>query len=417
MSKSNVILTDRRGCRGRRGSVYILALGLAVVLTVIGLGVIAAERISARTTAQAADTMRAEMLAFSGAEHALRQIKENPDWREDYDGRNFQHTINEGTFTWSVADSDDGDLGDSPTDPAIITATGGYGQARYTVALRVVVRGQAMSVLGNSVVSGQETFIRPFKNLTLEGAKLKSNERVKNHGTINGDVVAPEIMGRGNHDGEFTADDRDVEIPSAQEIYGHYSDSATQVPYTGIIYGKYFGPDNNPWGNANTDGVYYIDTHGRDLLISNTCIHGTLIVNARGGKVMLFNNTYMRNYRDDHPTLLVNGELRAGLYGDEFTFNEWRFLDNLRRLLGGRWDDFERMQDRLPNRLDGLIHVTGDCELRGTTTVKGSLICGEDLTIHGDNKVIYDDSLYENPPLGYSTGGKVVPDTCKRVVE
>ncbi len=406
----------RKGHHRRRGSVYVLTLGLAVLLTIIGLGVIASERISARTAAEARDSIRAELLAFSGAEHALRQITQNPDWRTAYSGLTVSHDLDDGTFTWSVAD-DDGDLGDDPLEPATITATGACGQSQYSIALRLIVRGSPMPVLQNAAVSGGGTTVSWRDSLTLDGSVLKSNGEVTNSGDINGDVEAPQMSGRGDHNGQFTQSGQDVHIPGAGDVFEQYRDHLTRVPYTGIIYGKYFGPDNNPWGSANPDGVYYIDTGGRDLFISNTCIHGTLIVNTHGGKVYVSETTYMRNYRDDHATLLVNGDLDVRLRGDEFTFREWYFLDNLRRLLGGRWGDFQRDRQRLPNRLDGLVHVTDDCTLRGTTTIQGALICGDKLKVKGRNTIVYDESLRDVPPRGYGSGGQVVPDSCKRVVE
>lgn len=69
------------GGRRRRGSTYVMVLGVAVILTVIGLSSLTVARINTRAAVQANDWGEAQALAFSGAEYALAKISSTAGWR------------------------------------------------------------------------------------------------------------------------------------------------------------------------------------------------------------------------------------------------------------------------------------------------------------------------------------------------
>ena len=68
----------------RRGTAYLLILGVSVVLSVIGAAAVTLARVKARGVTQDSDWSEAQALAFSAAEHALARIGATPDWRTQF---------------------------------------------------------------------------------------------------------------------------------------------------------------------------------------------------------------------------------------------------------------------------------------------------------------------------------------------
>ena len=70
--------------RARRGSVYVLVLGTALVVTILGLTAVAVTRVSLRAEAQDADARQAALLAQSAAEHAVAAVASDVTWRDKH---------------------------------------------------------------------------------------------------------------------------------------------------------------------------------------------------------------------------------------------------------------------------------------------------------------------------------------------
>ena len=74
----------------------MLVLGLAMVLTVIGVGAVAVGRAGTRTMNDSADWFEAKSLAFSAVEHALAKITSDTTWRTDFNGQTVTKPLGRG---------------------------------------------------------------------------------------------------------------------------------------------------------------------------------------------------------------------------------------------------------------------------------------------------------------------------------
>jgi len=123
----------------RRGSSYVMVLASATVLTVIGISALMISRINTHATVQANRWSDAQSLAFSASEHALATINADANWRNALQDVVVTRSMGGMTFSWRVVDEVDGDLRDSPDEPAtlLISATSGAGRNEANFALRV----------------------------------------------------------------------------------------------------------------------------------------------------------------------------------------------------------------------------------------------------------------------------------------
>src|SRR5215208_4647786 len=75
----------RRAGRGaRRGSIYAVVLGMALLVSLIGLSAVAVGRVNLRTAAVVGDAADAELLALSAVEHSAATINTDSTWRSKY---------------------------------------------------------------------------------------------------------------------------------------------------------------------------------------------------------------------------------------------------------------------------------------------------------------------------------------------
>ena len=141
----------------RRGSIYLLVLAVATVLSMIGLAMISVSRAGARSLSQSQDWSEAQLLASSGVEHAIATINADTNWRTDYSALIVTKSQGNGTFSWQVTDVSDNNLSTSSTAPFLIKSTGTVGAASYSMQVQMTVAstGTGVGVVASSTVSLQ----------------------------------------------------------------------------------------------------------------------------------------------------------------------------------------------------------------------------------------------------------------------
>lgn len=140
-----------------RGSVYVTLLGVAALVTIIGLSALLAGRIRHRQTRDSGDLAEARFYSQSGIDWGLLVVKQNPaTWRSMFaawaEGPLMQHEIGAGSFELEATDPVDGDLTNNTTDSVVLTATGLKGQARYKLRLQLRPSGSPRSGTFRQVV-------------------------------------------------------------------------------------------------------------------------------------------------------------------------------------------------------------------------------------------------------------------------
>ena len=238
-------------------------------------------------------------------------------------------------------------------------------------------------------------------------------------GGVLGDVEAATIINLGWISGTETVPAPAKDLPDA-EVVQKYQDLAVTIPYVGSIMETFvLTPTLNPWGAASPNGVYVIDTGGQNLVIRGARIWGTLIIRAHGGQVTIQDAVFMRPFRADYPTLIVDGDLKLDLKSDTDLLDEADWGGNFNPpgapyLEAGDTDT----DDTYPNELRGLIHVTDKLTLENYTHVNGVIICEGAATIKDSPTIVHDPSLVTNPPEGYTTRKmQIAPGSWRQAVD
>jgi hypothetical protein len=140
----------------RRSTLYVMCLGSALLVTVIGVSAVTAVRVRQNAVLDTQGTIAARYLAQSAVELAIAEIENNPNWREDNaDGwwvvslpcGNGQVSVNvsgNGQVSVNVSDPDDSDLADHICDAVRVTGYGFAGDACQI--MRVALDSDAIGV-------------------------------------------------------------------------------------------------------------------------------------------------------------------------------------------------------------------------------------------------------------------------------
>ena len=106
----------------RRGSVYILVLGMAMLVTVAGLSVLTFARLKGREILWSNHSKEAGVLAEAAVEWALIRLTADTNWRTTYTNgvETSAVAFGNGTISFKLLDETDGDLADENADPVRI---------------------------------------------------------------------------------------------------------------------------------------------------------------------------------------------------------------------------------------------------------------------------------------------------------
>lgn len=188
----NLGKSTRRSMRPqRRGSVYLLVLGLAMLVTVIGLGAVAVTRLTARTVSEGKDFTDARTLAFSAAEHAITRINADSNWRSTFNGQTITQSLGRGTFSWYVTDETDNNLTDNASDPYVIWATGNAGRATYSMRVHMAIPASVSGIGVNTALTVNGSTIDSYDSTNGDygGANVGSSACMGTNSTTAGTVV------------------------------------------------------------------------------------------------------------------------------------------------------------------------------------------------------------------------------------
>ncbi len=142
--------SSRRRCR-RRGMTYILILGVATMVTVIGLSALTVTRIEWRASVRASEAGAARFYARSAVELGFLSIRDDPAWRTGLGSGWWllDQPIGDGTMSLDAAIVVDGDE-DPDNDVLVLTGIGVCGEARHKMQVTVVPDSGGMVIAPSS---------------------------------------------------------------------------------------------------------------------------------------------------------------------------------------------------------------------------------------------------------------------------
>jgi len=405
----------------RRGSVYLYVLATSILITVIGLGALMASRIQMHSARLTRDYAEARTCAVSAVEWGLLCVQQDPNWRQTRPNGIWiqDQPLGSSRFTLEGVDPGDSQLNDSEYEPLLLTGTGTKGITRHKAEVTLVPVIEPLVVLNTCVHGSGPVQITSGGVLTVMGAPVSTNGQLDNDATLDGDAEAQSVGDLVTITGTLTVPAPVKRMPAASVITT-YESKATTIPYVGTIEQIVLTPTYNPWGLADPNGLYFLNTGGNDLLLRNARIHGTLIIRAIGRTVTLDDAVFLQNYRSDLPTLLVEGNLHVITHSVEESLSESVNRTNYNPA-GAPYEgvyDSDTV-DTYPNEIHGLIHLVGDLTLGQTARVVGTILCNGTITCAGTNTIVHDPTFYASPPEGYTSveGMRVAPGSWRQVVD
>jgi hypothetical protein len=400
----------------RRGSAYILVLGVALLITVIGMGTLLTTRLAGKQSGNASDWQQAGLIAQSMVEQAISylnaQIAANPTtWRNAFtsyttgNAAAFAQTTSIGVGSWVVKDEVDGNFANNYADPFRLYGIGKVGQATRVYSVQVVPSGSPMDILRCGIHAAGS--ITTSGTITLGTGPLSSNGNVKTGAMISGNIEAQSQSGSANNvSGTLTVPAANKPMPSAG-LYNIYLAKATVLPASTLnnrIQNQLLTSTSNSFGPTNPDGVYSIVVpSGNSFMINSSRIKGTLVISMTGGTLNIDGPNLWEPSRPDYPILILQGtNVTVNLQG----CNTWLSEANVGLDLNGNGT----MTDDFPPQYRGLMHfigATNTVQINSNAFMAGLLVTDGSVSTSGQTSYISDPNLYANPPLGYGKGDQV----------
>ncbi len=406
----------------RRGSVYVLVLGVAAMITVVGLSAIALSRTQMKSTLVESEWSRAGVLAQAGVEAAVTTMNTSTTWRADYaaGGEAAIGTLGSSgpggpaAATFKIIDPTDGSLVKFDRDPVRVYGYGRVGDATRVYSLDCQYRPPpVLDVLNYAVYAGNS--ITCSNPMSVSGAPL-GTPSFRNAGTLVANIRVGTLNNSGTIIGEVRTGvaaatslsdaGRSAIISKAVTInYG-------SLPSGGEIRDTLLSATYNPYGPVSSQGVYRIAVPvGSRLTIRNCRIAATLIIDLNLLSTLEVRDAVNWNRPSgDLPTLVLTTAATSSvsISGTTADLSEATVGMNLNPT-GSPYEGVEDSDttDTYPSQIRGVIHIAGGLSsvpIGPTLSIVGTLICESSLTFDTGVDIRYDPQVLQAPPTAYQTG-------------
>lgn len=409
----------RRCVHSRRGAVYVLVLGVATMVAVVGIGVIALARSSGQASKATRDWVEAGTLAASGVELALGYINSTSTWRTDAVNRAWigPLTLGDGRVAFTLVDEGDSDLANNNYDPVRVYVTATVGQSTRVYSVQVAPSGPTgLSILRSAVHSDGGVTVSGA--ITAANGPISSNVQVKNSGVLTADVECQTMSNSGTING-FVSSGLAARTMPPSTVVAQYSAMGSTISYSSLSGGDLekcvLSAASNPYGSVNASGVYVINVPLASRLRIRSCrIESTLVVKLGLLSSLVVEGPVMWNPpAGNKPSLIVQGAATSSVTigGSAVALDEAMAGTSLNPAgtpyLGASDSD---TSDKYPSELRGIFHITS-CPLTLTDNVAtvGCVIADGAVTISAGARPTANVALVSAPPAGYSTGAAMKP--------
>jgi hypothetical protein len=412
----------------RRGTVYVLVLGISMMVLTLALGAVAVVRTQVQNGRDDADASDAAAYAHSAIEIGRQIIASDPNWRTTYSNGPWisNRTIGSGTFTLSVVNPN-GALNNSPSDPILVTGTGMRNAARHAMQVTLMPTPQPLSCLQTALCA--EHNIAISSSTVQHVGVLATNRNIAaNSSLIAGDVEAAGTIGGGTYAATRAAGVPIRSMPDPSSVHSYYVANGTAisiniVPKIGgiaTIDRRLFSPANNPFvsGAVNPQGIYYIDCGGAQIIVQNSRIFGTLVLLNAGPNSAMQGAMIASPAIPNYPTLLVKGDFRIAASG---ALNETGTPNVNINPPGTPYQGISNSTttESYTSDLQGLYYISGALSFSGTPSISGVVVGGSTASISSTLSMTYSDVFYKNAPPGFHLPPALIPlpGSWTRIVE
>ena len=407
----------------RRGSVYVLVLGVAMLVLIIGVSSLTVARIQTRVVTREADSRRAEVLALSAVEQAVTVVSTTPAWRTLYvhDVPTSEIALGGGFVSFKLVDQADTNLAVGDGDAVRLYGTGRVENAVRVHSVLLEPTGTGLDCLGVSVHVNGDIFANTSDTITSDQT-VSSNGLVNmtaSGSAINADVEAVGAIS-GNITGSTTSGVPPKQMPGPT-VFDYYLTMGTWIDINDLpvdgggypsITKRVLSPASNPFGPAtNPQGIYVIDCAGLSPRIRRSRIVGTLVLINCGPTANVTLEINWAPAIPNYPALLVLGDM--GFRHDTNPLDEGALNMNFNPV-GTPYQGSEDADtlDTYPSVITGLVYVSGTLDVIYTNsdhTVDGVIVAGQLATDFEDLVVTYESVFVNYPPPGFGSGDPMVP--------
>jgi hypothetical protein len=385
-----------------RGSIYVIVMTTTLVVLVLSMGGIAAQRTLAAARAAARDELQARRLAVSAVELAIQQAQNTLRWRSSEASPVFTDlAFGEGYISASVSDPVDANVSNNITDPIMISAVGRVGHARQKVSVRASVNPSYLSSLSGVMHAGG--------NISINTAWVRSASPIGANGnvtatgsTVRCDVYAGGTISGATFAGTNSSSQAARTMPST-DVINQYRAMATPITLGSIgqtrLRRVVLSGNSNPYGTVNTSGIYSIDCGGGAFEIQDSRIIGTLVI-TNCTTVTVSSAVNMEPWDPGFPVILTTGTLIFSTYSTDL-------IEATHRNFNPSGDPYEGVSDadtldRYPCTITGLVYSTGEIRFTQRATIIGAVIAGGNINIQS-GAVVHLWRSVNNAPPGFVT--------------
>ncbi|GJM26702.1 MAG: hypothetical protein DHS20C16_31170 [Phycisphaerae bacterium] len=406
----------------RRAAGYMLVLGAAMLITVIGYASVMTARFNTRMVAGTNDWARAGALAIGAAELAPLVLEEKPDWRTDLtSGIPVRFKIDGQAVNVIFVDEDDGDFTTGTYDPVRA-----YGMA--TVGDAVRVRSVLLTPNTNVPMTCLEVAAHSASGFTGLTATLTSNQIISTAAsftgalvTINADVEYAGTLAGVTVNGTQTKTTEPRTMPDPASVFEYYINHGTIIPLDSLpmfdgdraIDEAVLTPISNPYtGELNPEGIYVIDCEGGIVTVRNSRIEGTIVLlnaeaNDMADHCKVVGQVTWKPAIPNYPAALVQGNFDFAFDGGVM-MSESVIGVNLNPV-GTPYNGAEdaALDDEYPSRIQGIVYATsGTGFLSNTPYLEGVWLSGEMFGAIGNSNgtINFSKRYYQEPPPGFGAG-------------
>lgn len=296
----------------RAAAVYLLTLSISMLLVGVGFTLITIQRADRRLQQNLACTDELKWCARAGIEIALAVMEQKPDWRATMVGDELfkDLPVGKGKVTVQVFDDPDGQSANNDADPLRIKVVASRDGAQSCLearlrprphrALRYALFGTGVEPIefrAQATVSGPVRAHGPI--LANAGNQVQDDASFE---TMTGYAIADPLAPK-----RFV----DTAIPAPQPPMAFYQSMATVITGSSGSHCELKGfnltPTSNPGGTPNPHGIYWLRAGGREVLIENLHLRGTLIISETGTNGVTFQKGLMVEPGPlSYPVLLVD---------------------------------------------------------------------------------------------------------------
>ena len=369
-----------------------MVLGIAMLITVIGIGALTTARVTTRATGVAADWVDSGAIAYSAVEHAIAKLNSEAalspaTWRNAYTNGavSFDVAYGRGRMRWVLVDEIDGSLNDDYADNLKI-----YGIGKVGTTLRVY---SVTITAGGSGLDALRTVCHTSGNLSIAnttvaiGGPVSANGNLSLTGTLRG---TSEITGIGG------TSSPSKQMPTAS-VFDYYASLATRIDSSYVSSGELrdntLSAADNPYGAENLKGIYILQIPDSTsaLRIRGFRTKATLLIEGASSRtdqtISIAGDTRMEPNSSDLPTLITKRINTVTVEGNLLATSSQ------------------------VSELCGLLHFIGTSNVYLTEAahVRGTLLCDGLLSMSGTVGFTHDSRLMTKPPEGYTTASVITP--------